>query len=190
MDKSDRPHAMAQWMWDARQRRAPYQNLPEELRPGSAPVEAYAGKADYRLAEPLYGAVGLRQDRHHDESDATADGHHASLRGRDLHEHDPQVSGAVANCRFRQPAPGKRDCPAARRRFAGVARAMDARFRRACGRRRDARVRTHRGPQRRLCSLPSALAHCRELLEWRRRHRRTQSRVGRQPRRHCRPSRR
>jgi 2-keto-4-pentenoate hydratase len=58
MDKSDRPHAMAQWMWDARQRRAPYQNLPDELRPGSL-VEAYAGQeAYYRLAEPLYGAVG------------------------------------------------------------------------------------------------------------------------------------
>ena len=58
MDKSDRPHAMAQWMWEARQRRAPYQNLPDELRPNSL-VEAYAGQeAYYRLAEPLYGAVG------------------------------------------------------------------------------------------------------------------------------------
>src|ERR1700674_5291364 len=58
MDTSDRPHAMAQWMWDARQRRAPYQNLPDELRPGSL-VEAYAGQEIYyRLAEPLYGAVG------------------------------------------------------------------------------------------------------------------------------------
>jgi len=58
MDTSDRTHAMAQWMWDARQRRAPYQNLPDELRPGSL-VEAYAGQeAYYRLAEPLYGAVG------------------------------------------------------------------------------------------------------------------------------------
>jgi len=58
MDKSDRPHAMAQWMWDARQRRAAYQNLPDELRPTSL-VEAYAGQeAYYRLAEPLYGAVG------------------------------------------------------------------------------------------------------------------------------------
>ena len=45
-------------MWDARQRRAPYENLPDELRPGSL-VEAYAGQeAYYRLAEPLYGAVG------------------------------------------------------------------------------------------------------------------------------------
>ena len=43
MDTSDRPHAMAQWMWDARQRRAPYENLPDELRPGSL-VEAYAGQ--------------------------------------------------------------------------------------------------------------------------------------------------
>src|SRR5271170_4205032 len=58
MDTSDRPHAMAQWMWDARQRRAPYQNLPEELRPGTL-REAYAAQeAYYRLAEPVYGAVG------------------------------------------------------------------------------------------------------------------------------------
>src|ERR1700732_4099057 len=58
MDNSERPHAMARWMWDARQQRAPYQNLPDELRPGSL-VEAYAGQeAYYRLAEPVYGAVG------------------------------------------------------------------------------------------------------------------------------------
>src|SRR5436190_11074109 len=58
MDTSDRPHAMAQWMWDARQQRAAYQNLPDELRPGTL-VEAYAGQeAYYRLAEPVYGAVG------------------------------------------------------------------------------------------------------------------------------------
>jgi 2-keto-4-pentenoate hydratase len=57
MYNSDRPHAMAQWMWDARQQRAAYQNLPDELRPGSL-VEAYAGQeAYYRLAEPVYGAV-------------------------------------------------------------------------------------------------------------------------------------
>jgi 2-keto-4-pentenoate hydratase len=58
MDKSDRPQAMAQWMWDARQRRMPYRNLPDDLRPRTI-TEAYAGQeAYYRLAEPLYGAVG------------------------------------------------------------------------------------------------------------------------------------
>jgi 2-keto-4-pentenoate hydratase len=57
MNNCDRQSAMAQWMWDARQRRAPYQNLPDELRPASIP-EAYAGQETYyRLAEPVYGAV-------------------------------------------------------------------------------------------------------------------------------------
>ncbi len=58
MNNSDRSNAMAQWMWNARQRRLPYQNLPDELRPGSI-AEAYAAQeAYYRLAEPVYGAVG------------------------------------------------------------------------------------------------------------------------------------
>jgi len=49
--------AMAQWMWDARQRRLLYQNLPDALRPASI-AEAYAAQeAYYRLAEPVYGAV-------------------------------------------------------------------------------------------------------------------------------------
>lgn len=58
MNKSDRPAAMARWMWDARQRRESYRNLPEELRPASI-AEAYAAQElYYRLAEPVYGAVG------------------------------------------------------------------------------------------------------------------------------------
>jgi 2-keto-4-pentenoate hydratase len=53
----ERPQAMAQWMWDARQRRLPYDNLPDDLRPSSI-AEAYtAQEAYYRLAEPVYGAV-------------------------------------------------------------------------------------------------------------------------------------
>lgn len=49
--------AMAQWLWEARQRRRPYRNLPAELRPASI-AEAYAAQeAYYRLAEPVYGAV-------------------------------------------------------------------------------------------------------------------------------------
>jgi 2-keto-4-pentenoate hydratase len=49
--------AMAQWMWQARTRRLPYRNLPEELRPASI-AEAYAAQeAYYRFAEPTYGAV-------------------------------------------------------------------------------------------------------------------------------------
>ena len=57
MDRSDRPNAMARWMWDARVRRLPFRNLPDELRPKSI-VEAYAAQeAYYRLAEPSYGAV-------------------------------------------------------------------------------------------------------------------------------------
>jgi 2-keto-4-pentenoate hydratase len=48
---------MAQWMWDARRRREPYRNLPDELRPVSI-AEAYAAQeAYYRLAESTYGGV-------------------------------------------------------------------------------------------------------------------------------------
>jgi 2-keto-4-pentenoate hydratase len=57
MDNAPRSTAMAQWMWDARQRRLPYRNLPDDLRPASI-AEAYAAQeAYYRLAEPVYGAV-------------------------------------------------------------------------------------------------------------------------------------
>ena len=58
MENSDRLNAMARWMWEARAQRQPYRNLPEELRPASI-AEAYAAQeAYYRLAEPVYGAVG------------------------------------------------------------------------------------------------------------------------------------
>jgi len=55
---TDRLQQMAQWMWDARQRRLPYNNLPDNLKPASI-AEAYAAQEHYyRLAEPVYGAVG------------------------------------------------------------------------------------------------------------------------------------
>jgi 2-keto-4-pentenoate hydratase len=58
MENSDRLNAMARWMWEARAQRRPYRNLPDELRPASI-AEAYAAQeAYYRLAEPVYGAVG------------------------------------------------------------------------------------------------------------------------------------
>jgi len=58
MSDSDRLGAMARWMWDARVRRLPYRNLPDEFRPASVP-EAYAAQEVYYcLAEPIYGAVG------------------------------------------------------------------------------------------------------------------------------------
>src|SRR5580700_8166833 len=50
--------AMARWMWDARQRRQPYRNLPDELRPGSIDEAYSAQEFYYRLAEPVYGPVG------------------------------------------------------------------------------------------------------------------------------------
>jgi 2-keto-4-pentenoate hydratase len=57
MTNSDRLNVMAQWMWDARRRRLPYDNLPGDLRPRSI-GEAYAAQeVYYRLAEPVYGAV-------------------------------------------------------------------------------------------------------------------------------------
>jgi 2-keto-4-pentenoate hydratase len=55
---TDRLQQMAQWMWDARQRRLPYDNLPDDLTPATI-GEAYAAQEHYyRLAEPVYGAVG------------------------------------------------------------------------------------------------------------------------------------
>jgi len=57
MNNSDRTEAMARWMWDARQRREAFRNLPDELRPASI-AEAYAAQeVYYRLAEPVYGPV-------------------------------------------------------------------------------------------------------------------------------------
>jgi len=57
MNITDRHNAMAQWLWEARQRRHSYRNLPDQLRPASI-AEAYAGQeAYYRCAEPAYGAV-------------------------------------------------------------------------------------------------------------------------------------
>ena len=57
MSDSARLDAMAKWLWQARARRLPYRNLPQDLRPASI-AEAYAAQeAYYRLAEPIYGAV-------------------------------------------------------------------------------------------------------------------------------------
>ena len=57
MSDSARLGTMAKWLWEARVRRLPYRNLPQELRPTSI-AEAYAAQeAYYRLAEPVYGAV-------------------------------------------------------------------------------------------------------------------------------------
>jgi 2-keto-4-pentenoate hydratase len=53
----ERLGAMARFMWDARQRRERYRNLPDELRPASL-AEAYGAQELYhRLAKPVYGAV-------------------------------------------------------------------------------------------------------------------------------------
>jgi 2-keto-4-pentenoate hydratase len=55
--ENERLEAMARWMWDARQRREAYRNLPDELRPTSL-AEAYvAQEAYHRLAAPVYGAI-------------------------------------------------------------------------------------------------------------------------------------
>jgi len=57
MTDSARLQAMAQWMWQARQRRLPYRNLPDDLRPASIAKAYAAQEAYYGLAEPTYGAV-------------------------------------------------------------------------------------------------------------------------------------
>jgi 2-keto-4-pentenoate hydratase len=52
-----RSQAMAEYLWQARQAREPYRNLPAGLAPRSV-AEAYEGQeAYYRLAEPVYGPV-------------------------------------------------------------------------------------------------------------------------------------
>jgi hypothetical protein len=43
MDEKDRLDSMARWMWNARQRRQTFRNLPNELRPTSI-AEAYAAQ--------------------------------------------------------------------------------------------------------------------------------------------------
>ena len=51
MSDPARLQAMAQWMWEARARRLPYRNLPNDLRPASI-AEAYAAQeAYYRLQQ-------------------------------------------------------------------------------------------------------------------------------------------
>ncbi len=58
MRNSDRANSAAQWMWDARQQREPFRNLPDDLRPGTI-AEAYKAQEAYsQLAEQLYGTVG------------------------------------------------------------------------------------------------------------------------------------
>jgi 2-keto-4-pentenoate hydratase len=57
MDTNARTAAMAQWLWEARQKRLPYRNLPDDLKPASI-AEAYAAQEIYyRLAAPVYGPV-------------------------------------------------------------------------------------------------------------------------------------
>ena len=58
MDNSDRLNAMARWMWDARSGACPIATCPTNCGRASI-AEAYAAQeAYYRLAEPVYGAVG------------------------------------------------------------------------------------------------------------------------------------
>src|SRR5689334_17159134 len=49
--------AMAQWLWQARQRRLPYANLPEYLRPTSIAQAYVAREVCFRLAESTYEPV-------------------------------------------------------------------------------------------------------------------------------------
>jgi len=46
MSDSARLGTMAKWLWEARVRRLPYRNLPQELRPTSI-AEAYAAQEAY-----------------------------------------------------------------------------------------------------------------------------------------------
>ena len=127
MDNAARSTAMAQWMWEARQRRLPYCNLPDELRPASI-AEAYAAQeAYYRLAEPLYGAVaGAKIGTTTKVMQQLMGITHpcgGAIFARTIHASPASLRIA----RFRQSAPRKRDRAQARRRFAGLRRALDAR---------------------------------------------------------------
>ena len=127
MDNAARLNAMAQWMWDARQRRLPYRNLPDELRPASI-AEAYAAQeAYYRMAEPVYGAVaGAKIATTTKVMQQLMGINHpcgGAIFARTIHA----IAGHAAHRGFRQSAPRKRDRAQARRRFAGLRRALDAR---------------------------------------------------------------
>ena len=100
MDNAARSTAMAQWMWEARQRRLPYCNLPDELRPASI-AEAYAAQeAYYRLAEPVYGAVAGAKIATTTKVMQQLMGIDASLRRRDLCTDDPRLAGQLAHRRI------------------------------------------------------------------------------------------
>ena len=122
MSDSTRLQAMAHWMWEARQRRLPYRNLPDDLRPASI-AQAYAAQeAYYRLAESTYGAVTGAKI-------ATTTKVMQALMGVDHPDHSP-LAGQAARGGFRQSAHRKRDRTATRHRPAGFRRAVDARARR------------------------------------------------------------
>ena len=100
MDNAARLTAMAQWMWEARQRRLPYRNLPDELRPASI-TEAYAAQeAYYRLAEPVYGAVAGAKIGTTTKVMQQLMGITSSLRRRDLCTDDPCFAGHSAHGDF------------------------------------------------------------------------------------------
>ena len=139
MSDGERANAMARWMWDARRRRLPYRNLPDELRPASI-AEAYAAQeAYYRLAEPVYGAVGGAKIATTTKVMQRLMGIDHPCGGAIFARTIHRFAGAAADRGFRQFAPRKRDRAEARRRPAGIGRAVDARGGGAGGRRAPCR---------------------------------------------------
>ncbi len=188
---TDRVQYMAQWMWDARQRRLPYANLPEVLTPASIAEACAAQEIYYRLAEPVYGAVGgAKIATTTRKGDAGPDGHQimpaaarclpapSMPRRRKSRPRISSTCASKAKLRYKlgadfQPARGARQ-GRAKRSTPAVAGAMPA-------------FETDRGPQCRLRKDCRHIARRRELLERRRGDRRGQGNAAQRPDRHWRP---
>jgi len=173
MTDSARLQAMAEWMWRARQRRLPYRNLPDDLRPASI-AEAYAAQeAYYGLAEPTYGAVaGAKIATTTKVMQQLMGINHpcgGAIFSRTIHRSPAKLRAAdFVNLRIESEIA-----------LMGVRRALDARKGRAGCRRGTARFRIDRGPQRRLCDDRGFVADRGQLLEWRDRYRNAETRAAR-----------
>ena len=183
-----RVQAMAEWMLGARQRRLPYRNLPDALRPASI-AQAYAAQeAYYRLAEPTYGPVaGAKIATTTKVMQRLMGIDHpcgGAIFSRTIHQSPATLRAAdFVNLRIESEIALKlgADLPASGAPWTRQTVAPRGRF-------GAAGVRIDRRPQRGLCDDASVVTDRRELLERRHRHRSAQTRAARCARRHPRPA--
>jgi hypothetical protein len=94
MNNGNRIDAMAQWMWDARARRLPYRNLPDNLKPATL-REAYAAQeAYYRL-----GGAGLWRGAKIATTTTTKRIGHAKSCRTQKRKRSPAVGSTLLRCR-------------------------------------------------------------------------------------------